>query len=178
MFLEPWKVLESRYLHEIIRIDTCQLENGKIIEPVILEFGTFVTIVAITKEKEVLLVKQYRHGAQKVLLELPGGGVDKGENSLDAAKRELLEETGYASDTFIQTGVVSPNPSNHNNQAVSFLALDVEKKSGQTLDDTEEILVSLMPLDETIQWVKSGGLLQSLHVSAFFFAISHLGYIK
>ena len=178
MSIEPWKVLESTYLHERIRVDTCQLQNGKIIEPVVFEFGTFVTIVAITKDEQVLLIWQYRHGAQKVLLEFPGGGVNRGENPLNAAKRELLEETGYTSNTFIRTGIVSPNPSNHNNQAISFLALGVEKVNEKTLDATEEISVSLMPLEETYQWVKSGGLLQSLHVSAFFFSLSHLGYIK
>ena len=178
MSIEPWKVLESTYLYDRIRVDTCELQNGRIIKPVMFEAGTWVTIVAITKNKQVVLIRQYRHGAKKVLLEFPGGGVDKGEAPVDAARRELLEETGYTSNTFIQIGIVSPNPSNHENQMVSFLALDAEKVKEQTLDDTEEISVLLMPLDETIQWVKNGGLLQSLHVSAFFFALSHLGYIK
>ncbi len=175
--LEPWEVLSSKHIHERIRVDTCRV-NGKIIEPLVFEYGTFVTIVAITKEKEVVLIKQYRHGAQKVLLEFPGGGVHEDEIPIEAAKRELLEETGYRSDTFVQTGIVSPNPSNHANQAISFLALDADKVSEQDLDRTEEIQISLKPLDETIEWIKNGGLLQSLHVSAFFFALFQMGYIE
>jgi hypothetical protein len=77
----------------------------------------------------------------------------------------------------VQTGIVSPNPCNHNNQAVSFLALNAEKISEQNLDDTEEIQVSLKPLEEAVQWIKSGELLQSLHVSAFFFALSYMGFL-
>ncbi|MBT3315393.1 MAG: NUDIX hydrolase [Anaerolineae bacterium] len=176
MGIEPWEVLDSKYLHERARVDICRV-NGKTIEPVMLEFGTWVTIVAITKNKEVVLVRQYRHGVQKILLELPGGGVHQEETPLEAAKRELLEETGYTSDTFVQTGIVSPNPCNHNNQAVSFLALNAEKISEQNLDDTEEIQVSLKPLEEAVQWIKSGELLQSLHVSAFFFALSYMGFL-
>ncbi|MCP4139318.1 MAG: NUDIX hydrolase [Chloroflexi bacterium] len=175
--LKPWEVLSTKYIHEWVRVDTCRV-NGKIIEPIMFEFGTWVTIVALTKRKEVILIKQYRHGAKKVLLEFPGGGAHQDETPLEAARRELLEETGYTSDTFIQTGIVSPNPASHNNQAISFLALDVEKVNDQNLDDTEEIEVYLKPLAETIEWIKSGGLLQSLHVSSFFFSLSHLGYIK
>ena len=67
MGIEPWEVLDSKYLHERARVDICRV-NGKTIEPVMLEFGTWVTIVAITKNKEVVLVRQYRHGVQKILL--------------------------------------------------------------------------------------------------------------
>ena len=144
MSIKPWEVLSSKHIHECVRVDTCRV-NGKIIEPLVFEYGTFVTIVAITKGKEVVLIKQYRHGAQKILLEFPGGGVHQDETPMEAAKRELLEETGYTSDTFVQIGIVSPNPASHNNHAISFLALDAEKVNEQNLDDTEEIKVTLKP---------------------------------
>ena len=177
MTIRPWKILESNYLRSNVRVDKCETSNGKIIESLILEYGTWVTIVALTKQQEVLLIKQYRHGAQKILWELPGGAVDKGEEPIHAAKRELLEETGYSSDIIIEVGRVSPNPASHTNLMYAYLALDAQKVGNQTLDEIEEIEVYPIPLDEVILMVKNGGLLQSLHVSALFFALYHLNRI-
>ena len=91
--------------------------------------------------------------------------------------RELLEETGYTSNKFIQIGCVSPNPANQTNLIYSFLALDAEKVAGQHLDDTEEIEVLLKPLDEVIGMAKRSELFQSMQVSALFFALAYLDRI-
>jgi ADP-ribose diphosphatase len=177
MTIKPWRVLESSYLKKNVRIDKCETSNGKIIEPLVLEYGTWVTIVALTKQQEVLLIRQYRHGAGKILLELPGGGVGIDEEPRIAAKRELLEETGYASNNIIEVGRVSPNPASHTNLMYAYLALDVQKIGNQSLDETEEIEVFPTPLDKVILMVKNGELLQSLHVSSFLFALYHLNRI-
>jgi len=178
MSIRPWKVLESNHLRKNVRVDQCEFPNGKIVEAVVLEYGTWVTILALTKDQQVVLIKQYRHGVQKVIAELPGGVMDKDDaGPRGAAKRELLEETGYSSDTFIQVGKASPNPANQTNLIYSFLALAVEKVSGQTLDDTEEIEVFLKPLEEVIAMARNGELLQSMQVSTLFFALAYLGRI-
>jgi 8-oxo-dGTP pyrophosphatase MutT (NUDIX family) len=96
---------------------------------------------------------------------------------LQAARRELLEETGFTSDNFIQVGCASPNPANQTNLIYSFLALDVEKVVSQNLDETEEIEVVLKPLEEVIAMAKHGELLQSMQVSAIFFALAYLDRI-
>jgi 8-oxo-dGTP pyrophosphatase MutT (NUDIX family) len=179
MTIKPWKILESHKIHKNVRIDRCELPNGMTLDGFVLEYGDWATILALTKKQEVVLVRQYRHGAQKVILELPGGAMDaRNENPMQAARRELLEETGYDSDNFIQIGCVSPNPANQTNLIYSFLALDAEKVSGQNLDDTEDIEVVLKPLDEVIRMAKSGELFQSMQVSAVFFALAYWDRIK
>ena len=174
MTIKPWKILESHHLHKYVRIDKCELPNGMVIDGFVLEYGDWATILALTKQQEVVLIRQYRHGAQKVILELPGGALDsKEEAPIQAARRELMEETGYTSDTFIQIGCVSPNPANQTNLIYSFLALDAEKVGDQELDDTEDIEVILKPLEEVIRMAKTGELFQSMQVSAVFFALAY-----
>jgi ADP-ribose pyrophosphatase len=178
MTITPWKILESHHLHEHVRIDTCELPDGRVIDGFVIEYGDWATIVALTRDQQVVLVRQYRHGAQKVILELPGGVMDsEDESPMEAARRELLEETGYASDSFIQVGCVYPNPANQTNLIYSFLALDAEKVGSQNLDETEEIEVVLKPLEEVIAMAKNGELLQSMQVSAVFFTLAYLGRI-
>jgi ADP-ribose pyrophosphatase len=178
MTITPWKILSSTHVREHIRLDRCELPGGQVIEGTVLEFGAWVAVLALTKEQEVVLIRQYRHGARKVIVELPGGAMDKeDENPLIAARRELLEETGYTSNRFIQVGCISPNPASHTNLIYSFLALDAEKAGSQQLDDTEEIEVFLKPLDEVIAMAKNGELLQAMQVSTLFFVLSYQGRI-
>jgi ADP-ribose pyrophosphatase len=174
MTIKPWKILESHYIHKNVRIDKCELPNGMTIDGFVLEYGDWATVIALTKQHEVVLVRQYRHGAQKVILELPGGAMEAcDENPLQAARRELMEETGYASDNFVQIGCVSPNPANQTNLIYSFLALDAEKVSDQALDDTEDMEVVLKPLQEVISMAKNSELFQSMQVSTVFFALAY-----
>ena len=179
MSITPWKILSSKYLYKTngvaLRVDQCEIPNGDVFEPYIIETGTWVNVIALTKNREVVLVKQYRHGAGKILLEIPAGVMDaKDESPLQTAKRELLEETGYTSEKFFEVGCSYPNPATHTNMTYSFLALDVELVGQQNLDETEEIEVSLMPFDEFIALAKRGELPQALHISALFFALAYL----
>lgn len=158
-----------------LRVDQCEMLNGSVFDPYVIECGTWVNVIALTNKREVVLVNQYRHGAQQVMLEIPAGMMDdEDENPLFAARRELLEETGYASDRFVEVGKVYPNPATHNNLTYSFLALGAEQVGLQTLDETEEIDIILLPLDELIVLAKRGGLPQALHISALFFALAYL----
>ncbi len=178
-----WKLLESRQVLKdkwlSLRADKYQLPNGRILEPCyVMEYRAWVNVVALTKNQEVVLVKEFRHGIQQTLLELPGGTTDPEDCSpLAAVKRELLEETGFTSKTFMATGKLCPNPATHNNFVHCFLAMNVQQVDKPRLDDTEQIDVMLMPLEKVIEIASNGGLLQALHVSSLFLALARLGRV-
>jgi ADP-ribose pyrophosphatase len=172
--IKTLKLLASRHIHPKIRVDTCELPNGQVIEPIILEFNEWVCVFALTKEQEVLLIRLYRHGIGKIIWEIPGGVVDPGETPLEAARRELLEETGYGSGTWLEMPAISPNPDNHTNQMHICLAFEVEPLGPQHPDDVERIEVHPTPLDEVIRMAQNGEFLQAMHLSALFFALAHL----
>ena len=174
MPITPWKILESSHPRKNLRVDQCELPNDFLIEKMIFEFGTWANIVAITKEQQVVLIKQYRHGIGKIIWEIPGGAVEPGESPLQAAGRELLEETGYSAASLIELGALSPNPDNHINLMHTFLALNAERISAQDLDATEEIDVFLIPVDEVIRMATSGELLSSMNVGSLFLALAYL----
>jgi 8-oxo-dGTP pyrophosphatase MutT (NUDIX family) len=175
MTLKPWKIIESTHLHGPVRLDRCELPNGAHLEATVLEYADWVTVLALTRRLEAVLIRQYRHGVQKVIEELPGGAMDREDASpLEAARRELREETGYTSERFVQIGCVSPNPANQTNRIYSFLALEAERTAAQDLDEGEDIEVLLKPFDEIVRMAKAGELLQSMQVSAVFFALTYL----
>lgn len=176
-----WHVVDSTYIVKdrwlSLRADVCRLPNERTIAPYyVFEYPDWVNVVALTEDGNVVLVKQYRHGLQRTLTELPCGGVEPQDASpLAAARRELLEETGYSSEHFIQTGVLSANPANHTNMTYCFLATSVRQIAAPVLDDTEQLEVVLLPLEEVIELMHNGGILQALHVGSLFFALKALG---
>jgi len=176
-----WHVVDSTHIVKdrwlSLRADVCRLPSGRTIAPYyVFEYPPWVNVVALTEDGQVVLVKQYRHGLQRTLIELPCGGVETQDASpLAAAKRELLEETGYTGEHFVQTGVLSANPANHTNMTYCFLATSVCQIAAPVLDDTEQVEVMLLPLEEVIELVHNDGILQALHVGSLFFALRALG---
>jgi 8-oxo-dGTP pyrophosphatase MutT (NUDIX family) len=129
----------------------------------------FVYVIAIADER-VLMVRQYRYGAEKMTLETPAGMVDPTDASpADAARRELLEETGYTADAIIPIGVVDPNPAIQNNRFHIFLALNARRTDEQNLDPTEDLSIEFHPLDNIPALIASGEISHALDVTAFYF---------
>jgi 8-oxo-dGTP pyrophosphatase MutT (NUDIX family) len=178
MPIKPWKVLESTYFRPNFRLDKCELPNGKFLDATILEFRTWANILALTRNQDVVLIKQYRHGVQEVLWEIPGGVIEDGEDLVEGVKRELLEETGYVISNIIQVGKFYPNPAFQTNTMYCFLAFDAEKVSEQLLDESEEIEVHLVPLDEVIAMTKRGEFPHALQAAALFHALVYLERIR
>jgi ADP-ribose pyrophosphatase len=184
LFKLNWKTLSSKYLFKdnwlTMRADKCERPDGKIIEPYyVYEFPDWVTAVALTKENKIVFVKQYRHALGQTLLEIPGGCVDKTDDSFEkAVERELLEETGYQFETFELIGITSANPSTNNNLMHMYLARGGVKVQEQQLDGAEDIEVLLFSIDEVKQLIRENKLIQSMHVTALLYALEKIGELK
>jgi ADP-ribose pyrophosphatase len=179
-----WKTLSSEYLFRdswfTIRKDTCETKEGKIISPYyVYEFPEWVTAVALTAEGKFIFERQYRHALGETHYEIPGGCVDQTDASLqDAIARELLEETGYRFTHFEWLGRVSANPSTHSNLMHMYLATGGQLVKEQELDHNEEIEIHLFNLKEVKQLLRENKIVQSMHVTALFYALNKLGEIS
>ena len=170
---KKWKVLDREYLFRrpwlTARRDKLELPDGRIMdEYYVLEYPDWVNVIAITKEGQIVMEKQYRHGLGVISTELPCGVTEEGEEPLEAAKRELLEETGYSGGEWSKLMTLSPNPSSMNNLAHCFLAVGVEKTTQQSLDENEDLEVLLMSEDEEKALLHEGGICQALMVAPLY----------
>lgn len=177
-----WKKLSSTYLHKgpwaTLRQDACEMPDGRIVNDYyVLEYPNWVNAVALTEDNKVLMVRQYRHAAGIVSLEIPGGVIDADEAPEHAIKRELLEETGYQFDDVELLSTVYANPSTANNVTYGFLARGGKKVSGQHLDEHEEIIVEEYTIEEVKQLLLHQQIPQALHCTAIFYALVKLGTI-
>ncbi len=167
-----WQVLGSRYEDAGLmlfekRIDRLRNpRNGKVFERLVLESVDWVNVVALDADGRSLMIRQYRFGVGYTTLETPGGMVDPGEDSKTAAARELLEETGFASDNWSYLGAVEPNPAFHNHLCHHWLARDVYRAQTQNLGDGESIALEFMTEEQVRAAVVSGELKHALALSA------------
>lgn len=167
----PWKVLDSVQLLNKgiwmnVRQERVQLPSGNIVpEWFILEFPDWINVIAITRDGHFVMEDQYRHALGQTGFELVAGVVDPGETPLEAAKRELYEETGYGGGEWTHFMTISPNPTNHTNLCHTYLAINVEPVSEQHLEASEDIHVDIFTADEVRQLLDSGQFMQALHAA-------------
>lgn len=165
--IEKWRTLESEYLVRrpwlTARRDRVELPDGRIHEEYyVLEYPSWVNVIALTEDGKLIMVEQYRHGLGEVYTELPAGVVENGEDSEDAARRELLEETGYSGGKWTLLNKISQNPSTCTNYTYCFLAEGVKKTDNQHLDTTEDIAVKLLTEQEVLAMLKNDEIKQAL----------------
>ena len=133
---------------------------------VVLETPDWVNIVALTPERRLLVVRQFRFGSASVTTEIPGGMVDPGETSEQGARRELREEAGFTSERWTYLGAVEPNPAIHDNLCHHWLAEDARKTHDLDLDAGEDIVVGTLSFDEVREQVRDGSIRHSLVLTA------------
>lgn len=162
-----WKTLSQRYLIEktwlTARVDKVELPTGAVIdEYYVLEYPDWVNTIAITKEGKFVFVRQYRYALGKTVNELCAGVIEKGEEPMAAARRELMEETGFGGGNWQEWMTISANPSTHTNLTHCFLATDVELKGEQHLDAGEDVQVCIFSREEVKEMLQKGEVWQSL----------------
>lgn len=171
-----WKTVATTSLHEnrIFRITKKQMRRAA--DPdhppadfFVIDSGSWVNIVATTDRDQLVLVEQWRHAVDHPTIEIPGGGIDRGEEPLAAAIRELREETGYESDRWTKLGDIEPNPAIHNNRCYTYLAEGCEKRAETAFDENEHCRVHLIDFDAYEAMIARGEVSHALVVVAIYF---------
>lgn len=171
-FSKPlWNVVEDKKVFEtpifsLHQIDIIPDKKSESHPFYVLDTPEWINVIALTPENRIILVEQYRAGIHKSTLEIPGGMVDGGETPPEAARRELLEETGFISDNWISLGKTSSNPAILNNFTHLYLAEDCIKVQTQQTDATEDILVHQLPVNRFLNLVREGVVHHSIVLAA------------
>lgn len=180
----PWQVLRStwavadKWLR--LRNDVVQALDGQTLPPrPVIEHPDWVDVIALTADLNIVLVEQYRHSVGSVRTEFPAGAVERGERPLAAIQRELLEETGYATDEWLLLGTAPVYPAFQTNRIWSFAALNAHCVAQQNLDEGEAIRCFEMAFTDFIEQVETGAIeLPSLQLSGLWWFSSQVEVMR
>ncbi|RGY98555.1 NUDIX hydrolase [Clostridium sp. AM58-1XD] len=180
MAILPWKLLSSKTIIKDkwidLHADSCQLPDGTVIEPFYVNhISDFVVAVAVTKDHDFIMIRQYRHGTKQILLELPAGCTESSDADFAAAAaRELLEETGFSGNQPEFLCKIAPNATCISNFAHCYLITGCERTSDQLLDSTEDLEVVVLTEDQLKKALESNDIVQAVHVAALYYAFQRL----
>ncbi len=162
----PFNILKKRYLNPI---------NKKKFTAFVLDVPDWANIIVFNDKKEILLVRQFRFGSDKIELEIPGGCIFKGESPKKAAQRELREETGYHVDleNLKQIGVVEANPAIQNNKCYTFLTEKISSLGEQELDPDEIIEYEFASREQVRKYIREGQITNTYIIAAFHWLALH-----
>ena len=169
--LPVWQVLsdtplvDQRWLQ--VREQRVRLANGHEIDRFhLIHSPQWASVVCLTKDRHVVLVRQYRHGFGAASLELPAGVMEPSEEPIDAARRELREETGFEAPHLERLLEVAPEPARNSTRAHFFFARDAERVGELALDSSEELEVLLVPVSEVLELIDDGHIVHGAHIGA------------
>lgn len=178
--LKKWETTNSTYLVNDrwmkLRADTCITSTGHELSPFyVIEYGDWVNCLVLSDDNEVTLLRHYRHGIDDYVLEIVGGGIDKGEAPEAAIRRELEEELGLRGATLHATGACYANPSNQTNKTHCFVAIGGTFDGNREDEPGADFQVVKMPLKELEEIIEQQTeTMQSLHLTSIFFALNYL----
>jgi 8-oxo-dGTP pyrophosphatase MutT (NUDIX family) len=171
--VDDWELVESEQLadHRITRVRRDRRRSprtGAEHDFIVLQMREWVNVIAVTRQARIVIIEQYRHGTQEVGVEIPGGVVDPGDSELEqAARRELLEETGYEAEEFVCIGKVTANPAIQDNRCHTFVALGAHAVGEARLEAGEDIAVGEVGIDEVGELIASGRMSHALVIAGF-----------
>jgi len=168
-----WTVLGTEFLQDCAVFSVSQMSSrsprtGETHRFYRIDSPDWVNIVPVTPAGEVVMVKQFRHGLNDFTIEIPGGMVDPGEAPVEAAAREMLEETGYRGREIVPLGGANPNPALFGNTLHVFLARDAERVAEIRNESTEETQVVLVSPEELVGLVRDGSVNHALVIAALY----------
>ncbi len=173
--VRDWKILEKKAgrdykIFSIREVKARNPRNGAVRDIVILDFPEWISVIPLTDAGEVVMVRQFRHGVNEVLLEIPGGLMDREDPSPEAAaKRELREETGYTAESWSLIGSLYPQPAVQSNRYHIFLARNAVKTTSTRFDEGEDLETVLIPLKEIPRLIETGEIRHAMVVTAFYY---------
>ena len=177
--LGHWTIRSSSYRVDEpflrVRSDTVELPDGTIIEGYFVrESHGFAIIAALTPDRRIVLIRQYKHGIAQIVLELPAGMIDAGETPEACAIRELAEETGYSGDAPRLLRSLYADPTSSNASFHVFLIENAVPKFAQSLDATEAIVVETATIEDFHAAVRDGRIGSGPQVAAAYIALDHI----
>ncbi len=173
--IKPWPTLDSKPVGDF-RIFTIRSDRkvsprtGRDHDFYVIDCVNWVNVVAVTPDRQLVMIEQYRHGSDTVELEIPGGMIDPEDTSPDEAGiRELREETGYEGQSARIIGEVFPNPAIQSNRCFTVLVQDCKHLHPTELDHGEDLVTRLVPVAEIPQLVAAGKIKHSLVVVGLYY---------
>ncbi|MGN0536555.1 MAG: NUDIX domain-containing protein [Acutalibacteraceae bacterium] len=148
--LDSQEIFNGRVIH--VTVDTVELEDGKTSKREVVGHPGGVCVAALTENDELLFVRQFRYPYKEVVLELPAGKLEKGQNPLENGKRELLEETGAIGREYISLGKLYPSPG-YCGEIIHIYFCKIDHYEQQRLDAGEFLNVEKIPLKTALEMV-------------------------
>lgn len=173
----PVKIVETTTLHHgrVFRLvrEKVTLSNGTTVDLDLIRHPGAAAMVPLGRDNSLILIRQYRHAVGDFLWEIPAGTLNPEEVPLECARRELIEETGYAAGRWEKLGEIVPVPGYSDERIHIFLATELNP-ARQNLDPDEILHVHSLPMEKAFEMIETGAIQDSKTISSLFLARTRL----